>query len=127
MKKHISLAGTILAAAALCWAIWGSTATVDAVPAPAAESGVSAPCAPQTQPVEPSNHSIITEPVTQPETAPVAGSIAFPESDCPQAAPVVVPASMPTEEPVAEPSEECAPTSVAEAQPQDDMIYVPGF
>ena len=64
MKKHIILTGTAIAVVALCWAICGGTATVDTVPAPAAESAVSAPCAPQ---MRPSSNIIITEPVTQPE------------------------------------------------------------
>ena len=63
MKKHIILAGTAIAAVALCWALGGGTAKVDTVPAPTAESAVSAPCAPQTQPSEPSSNIIITEPV----------------------------------------------------------------
>ena len=52
MKKHIILAGTAIAAVAMCWALWGGTATEDTVPTPAAESAVSAPCAPQTRPSE---------------------------------------------------------------------------
>ena len=143
MKKHIILAGTILAAVALCWALGGGTAKVDTVPAPAAESAVSAPCAPQTRPSEPSINIIITEPVTQPETVPVAGSVVSPVQDCPQTTPVVIAEPQPTEETneepptvvpestteesITEPSEKCAPTSVAEVQPQNDMVYVPGF
>ena len=127
MKKHIIFAGTILAAVALCWAICGGTATVDTVPAPAAENAVSAPCAPQTQPVEPSSNIIITEPVTQPETVEVTGSVASPEVEYPQTTPTSVPASTPAEEPAAElpatiskPTEETPPA-------QDGMVYVPGF
>ena len=144
MKKHIILAGTALAAFALCWAICGSTAKVDTVPAPAAESAVSAPCAPQTRPSEPSINIIITEPVTQPETVPVTGSAASPVQDCPQTTlttipvptpaeetseepPTVVPKSTSEEESITEPPEKCAPTSVAEVQPQSGMVYVPGF
>ena len=141
MKKHIILAGTALAAVALCWALGGSTATVDTVPAPAAESAVSAPCAPQTRP---SDNIIITEPVTEPETVPVIGSVASPAQDCPQTTPVTIPEPQPTEETNEEPTtvvpkstseeestteqpEKCAPTSVAEVQPQGGMVYVPGF
>ena len=138
MKKHIILAGTALAAFALCWAICGGTAKVDTVPAPATESAVSAPCAPQTRPSEPSINIIITEPVTQPETVPVAGSVASPAQDCPQTTPVVIseptsaeepaaelPATIskpaPTEEPIAEPAAEKTPPA------RDGMVYVPGF
>ena len=140
MKKHIILAGTILAAVALCWAICGGTAKVDTVPAPAAESAVSAPCAPQTQP---SSKNIITEPVTQPETVLVTGSAASPAQNCPQETPVVISELTPTEETneepptvvpnstseesITNPPEKCAPTSVAEVQPQNGMVYVPGF
>ena len=144
MKKHIILAGTALAAFALCWAICSGTATVDTVPTPAAESAVSAPCAPQTQPSEPSSKNIITEPVTQPETVPVTGSAPSPAQNCPQTTPVVIAEPQPTEETneepptvvpestteeesITEPSEKYAPTSVAEVQPQNDMVYVPGF
>ena len=81
MKKHIIFAGTAIAAVALCWAICGRTATVCNVPAAAAESAVSAPCAPQTQPSEPSSNIITTEPVTEPETVPVAGSASSPEPE----------------------------------------------
>ena len=143
MKKHIILTGTILAAVALCWAICGGTATVGNVPAAAAESAVSAPCAPQTQPSEPSRKNTITEPVTQPETAPVTGSAASPSQNCPQETPVAIPEPTPAEEtneesPTVVPEstseeesipklpEKCAPTSATEAQPQDG-IYVPGF
>ena len=81
MKKHIILTGTAIAVVALCWAICGGTSTGDTVPAPAAESAVSAPCAPQTQP---SINIIIAEPVTQPETVEVTGSAASPEAEYPQ-------------------------------------------
>ena len=127
MKKHIILAGTILAAVALCWAICGGTATADTVPAPAAESAVSSPCAPQTQPSEPSSNNIITEPVTQPETVPVTGSATSPEVEYPQTTPTSVPASTPAEEPAAElpatiskPTEETPPA-------QNGMVYIPSF
>ena len=111
MKKHIILTGTILAAFALCWAICGGTATVDTVPAPAAESTVSAPCAPQTQPSEPSsNNIVITEPVTEPETVPITGSAVSPTQDCPQETPTTIPEPQPTEE------------SAAELQPQNGMV-----
>lgn len=138
MKKHIILAGTAIAAVALCWAICGGTAKVDTVPAPAAESAVSAPCAPQTQP---SSNNIITEPVTQPEMVPVTGSVASPEQNCPQITPPTIPEPQPaeetskepptvfpestSEEAITEPPEKCAPTSAAEVQPQNGMIYVP--
>ena len=143
MKKHIILAGTALAVVALCWALGGGTAKVDTVPTPAAESAVSAPCAPQTRPSEPSSNIIITEPVTQPETVPVTGSAASPVQDCPQTTlttiPVPTPAEETSEEPptvvpkptseesITEPPEKCAPISVAEVQQQNDMVYVPGF
>ena len=74
MKKHIIFAGTILTAVALCCAICGGTDTANTVPTPAAESAVSALCAPQMQPVKPSSNIVITEPVTQPETVEVTGS-----------------------------------------------------
>ena len=141
MKKHIIFAGTILAAVALCWAICGGTATVDTVHTPAAENAVSAPCAPQTRS---SSNIIITEPVTQPETVPVTGSAASPAQSCPQETlvaipeptpaektneepPTVVPKSTSEEESITEPPEKYAPTFVAEVQPQNDMVYVPGF
>ena len=144
MQTRRILAGTAIAAVALCWAICGSTATVDTVPAPAAENAVSAPCAPQTRPSEPSSNSIITEPVTQPETVPVTGSVASPAQDCSQTTPVTIPEPQPAEETneepttvvpkstseeesITEPPEKYAPTSVAEVQPQNDMVYVPGF
>ena len=127
MKKRIILAGTGVAVVALCWAICGSTAKVDTVPTPAAESAVSAPCAPQTRSSEPSSNIIITEPATQPETVPVAGSVTSPEVEYPQTTPTSVPASTPAEEPAAElpatiskPTEETPPA-------QDGMVYVPGF
>ena len=116
MKKHIILTGTILAAVALCWALGGGTAKVDTVPAPATESAVSSPCAPQTRP---SGNSIITEPVTQPETVPVTGPVASPRQNCSQETPTAVPASTPAEEPIAE--------QPAEEPPTQDGIYVPGF
>ena len=141
MKKRRILAGTAIAAVALCWAICGGTATVDTVPTPAAESAVSAPCAPQTRP---SSNNIITEPVMQPETVPVTGSAASPAQNCPQTKPTTIPELTPAEETneepptvvpestsegksITEPPEKCAPTSAAEVQPQDGMIYVPGF
>ena len=127
MKKLIILTGTILAIVALCWALGGGTATVDTVPTPAAESTVSAPCAPQTRSSEPSSNIIITEPATQPETVPVTGSATSPEVEYPQTTPTSVPASTPAEEPAAElpatiskPTEETPPA-------QDGMVYVPGF
>ena len=146
MKKHIILAGTILAAVALCWTLGGGTAKVETVPAPAAESHVSAPCAPQTQPSEPSSNIIITEP----ETVPVTGSAASLESEYPQTTPTAVSEPTPAEEPAAElpatiskpaPTEEPVaeqPTTILEpaptedpitktSQPQDGMVYVPGF
>ena len=124
MKKHIILTGTAIAAFALCWAICGGTATVDTVPAAAAESAVSAPCAPQTQP---SGNIVITEPVTQPETVPVAGSVASPEVEYPQTTPTSVPASTPAEEPAAElPATISKPAEEAPLA-QDGMVYVPGF
>ena len=144
MQTRRILAGTAIAAFALCWAICGGTAKVDTVPAPAAESAVSAPCAPQTRPSEPSINIIITEPVTQPETVPVTGSAASPAQDCPQTTlttiPVPTPAEETSEEPstavpestseeksITEPLENCATTSAAEVQPQNGMVYVPGF
>ena len=144
MKKHSILIGTAIATVALCWAICGSTAKVDTVPTPAAESAVSAPCAPQTRFIEPSINIIITEPVTQPETVEVTGSAPSPAQDCPQTIPVTIPKPQPTEETNEEPPtvvpestseeesitelpEKCAPTSVAEVQPQNGMVYVPGF
>ena len=124
MRTRRILIGTPLAAVALCCAICGCTATVDTVPAPAAESAVSAPCAPQTRS---SSNNIITEPVTQPETVEVTGSATSPEVEYPQTTPTSVPASTPAEEPAAElpatiskPTEETPPA-------QDGMVYVPSF
>ena len=133
MKKHIILAGTAIAAVALCWAICGGTSTGDTVPAPAAESAVSAPCAPQTQPSETDINTDKPEPVTQPETVPVTGSVASPAQDCPRATRVVVPEPTPAEEPTTElPATIPEPASIEESitktsQPQDGMVYVPGF
>jgi len=138
MKQHIILAGTAIAAVALCWAICGSTATVDTVPAPTAESAVSAPCAPQTRPSEPSINIIITEPVTQPETVPVTGSVASPAQNCPQTTPVVISEPQPTEEtneesptvvPEPESTEESITEPPVEEEPptQNGKVYVPGF
>ncbi|MDO4813053.1 MAG: hypothetical protein Q3995_06005 [Eubacteriales bacterium] len=135
MKNRRIIAGTVLAASALCWALWGGTAKVDTVPAAAAESAVSAPCAPRTQPTEPINKIDISEPITESETILVAGSVASPALECPQETPMVVPASTTAEEPIAEQSAaipEPAPTEEPTMQPtaetpQGDMIYVPGF
>ena len=141
MKKNIILTGTAIAAVALCWAICGGTAKVETVPPLTAESAVSAPCAPQTRSSEP---SIITEPVTQPETVPVTGSAASPAQNWPQEtlvviseptpaeetneeSPTVVPKSTSEEESITEPPEKCTHTSPAEVQPQNGMVYVPGF
>lgn len=134
MKKRKIIVGTVLATSALCWAFWGGTAKVDAVLAAAAESAVSAPCAPQAQPTVPSNNIDITEPVTESETILVAGSVASPALETP----TVVPTSTPAEEAIAEqpaaipepaPAEEPIAKSSAEEtpQPHDDMVYVPGF
>ena len=134
MKKRKIIAGTVLAASALGWALWGSTANVDAVPAATAESAVSATCAPQTQPSKPIDNIIIEEPVTESETIPVAGSVASPA----QETPTDIPTSTPAEEPIAEqsaaipkpvPTEEPIAKSPAEEtpQPHDGTIYVPGF
>lgn len=134
MKKRRIIAGTVLAASALCWAFWGGTAKVDTVPAAAAKSAVSAPCAPQAQPTEPINNIDITEPVAESETVPVAGSVASPA----QETPMVIPASTPAEEPIAEqsaaipkpaPTEEliAEPSAEETPQPHDGMVYVPGF
>ena len=124
MKKHIILTGTTIVVVALCWAICGGTAKVDTVPAPAAESAVSAPCAPQTQP---SSNIIITEPVTQPEMVPVTGSAASPEPECPQ----VVPEPKIDETTTVQPKPTEAPPTqqpMKEVPPvQDGMVYVPGF
>ena len=135
MKKRRILAGTAIAAVALCWAICGNTPAVDTVPAPAAESAVSAPCAPQTRP---SSNSIITEPVTQLETVEVTGSIAFPAQDCPQTTLTTIPVPTPAEETSEEPStavpepestEESITEPPVEEEPptQNGMVYVPGF
>ena len=121
MKKHIIFAGTAIAAVALCCAIYGGTTTVCNVPAAAAESAVSAPCAPQTRPSEPSSNVIIAEPVTQPETVEVTGSATSPEVEYPQTTPTSVPASTPAEESATEQPAEEAPLA------QDGMVYVPGF
>ena len=134
MKKRRIIAGTVLTATALCWALGGGTAKVDTVPAAAAESAVSAPCAPQTQPTESTNNIVIEEPVTESETIPVAGSVASPA----QETPTVVPTSTPAEEPIAEqsaaipkpaPTEEliAEPSAEETPQPHDGMVYVPGF
>ena len=137
MKKHIILAGTAIAAVALCWAICGGTAKVDTVPAPAAEGAVSALCAPQTRPIEPSCNIIIAEPVTQPETVEVTGSAASPAQDCLQTLPVAIPEPQPTEETNEEPpavvpestsaEESITEPSVEEPPAQNGMIYGPGF
>ena len=135
MKNRRIIAGTVLAAAALCWALWGGTAKADAVPAATTERAVSAPCALQTQPTEPINKIDISEPVTESETIPVAGSSDSPKQECPQETPMVVPTSTPAEEAIAEqpaaipepaPAEGPTIQSTAEA-PQDSMVYVPGF
>ena len=113
MKKHIILTGTAIAVVALCWAICGGTSTGDTVPAPAAESAVSAPCAPQTQP---SINIIIAEPVTQPETVEVTGSAAFPEAEYPQTTPTAVSEPTPAEEPAAE-----LPATISKPAPTEDV------
>ena len=117
MKNRRIIAGTVLAASALCWALWGGTAKVDTVPAAAAESAVSAPCAPRTQPTEPINKIDISEPITESETILVAGSVASPA----QETPTDIPTSTPAEEAIAEQPAEETP------QPHDGMVYVPGF
>lgn len=131
MKKRKIIAGTVLAASALCWALWGGTANVDAVPAGAAKSAVSAPCEPQMELIKPSSNIIIAEPVTESETIPVTGSVASPALKTP----TVVPTSTPAEEAITEhpaaipesaPAEEPTIQPTAEA-PQDGMVYVPGF
>ena len=135
MKNRRIIAGTVLAGAALCWALWGGAAKVDAVPAAVAKSAVSAPCAPQTQPTEPSNNIDIEEPVAESETIPVAGSVASQKRDCSQETPMVIPASTPAEEAIAEqpaaipePAPAEGPTIQSTAEtPQDSMTYVPGF
>ena len=134
MKKRKIVAGTVLAASALCWAFWGGTAKVDAVPAATTERAASAPCAPQAQPAEPINNIDITEPVTESEMIPVAGSVASPA----QETPTDIPTSTPAEEAIAEqpaaipepaPAEEppMQPTAETSQATQGDMIYVPGF
>ena len=134
MKNRRIIAGTVLAAGALCWALGGGTAKVDTVPTAAAESAVSAPCAPQTQPSKPIDNIIIEEPVTESETIPVAGSVASPA----QETPMDIPTSTPAEETIAEQPAaipEPAPTEEPTMQPraeapqatQGDMVYVPGF
>ena len=117
MKNRRIIAGTVLAASALCWAFWGGTANVDAVPAATTERAASAPCAPQAQPAEPINNIDITEPVTESEMIPVAGSVASPA----QETPTDIPTSTPAEEAIAEQPAEETP------QPHDGMVYVPGF
>lgn len=134
MKKRRIIAGTVLAASALCWAFWGGTVKVDTGPAAAAESAVSAPCAPQMEQNKPINNIDILEPVTESETIPVAGSVASPAQETLMIVPTSTPAEepiakqpaaipdpAPTKEPIAEPSVEEAP------QPHDGMVYVPGF
>lgn len=134
MKNRRIIARTVLAASALCWALWGGTAKVDAEPATTTERAVSAPCAPQTQPTESTNNIVIEEPVTESETIPVAGSVASPA----QETPTDIPTSTPAEEAIAEqpaaipepaPAEEPITKSPAEEtlQPHDGMVYVPGF
>ena len=113
MQTRRILAGTVIAAVALCCAICGGTDTADTVPAPAAENAVSAPCAPQAQPVELSSNIIITEP----ETVPVTGSAASPEQEYPQMAPELEVEETKTVQP--------KPTETPLAQ--DGMVYVPGF
>ena len=135
MKDRRIIAGTVLAASALCWAVWNGTAKVDTVPAATTERAVSAPCAPQTQPTKSINNIIIAEPIRESETIPVAGSVASPKQECPQETPTVIPKSAPAEEPIAKqsaaipkpaPTEEPTMQPTAET-PQGDMIYVPGF
>ena len=117
MRTRRILIGTAIAAVALCWTLCGNTPAVDAVPAPAAESAVSVPCAPQTRSSEPSSNIITTEPVTEPETVPVAGSASSSEPECPQVAPELETKETKTVQP--------KPTETPPAQ--DGMIYVPGF
>ena len=134
MKKRRIIAGTVLAAVALCWALWGSTAKADTVPTSVSKSAVSAPCEPQMELIKPSSNIIIEEPVTESETIPVADSSDSPAQEKPIVIPVSTPAEeviveqpaaisepAPSEEPIAEPSLEETP------QPYDGMIYVPGF
>ena len=117
MKNRRIIAGTVLAAGALCWALGGGTAKVDTLPAATTERAVSAPCAPQTQPTKPSNNIDIPEPVTESETIPVAGSVASPALKTP----TVVPTSTLAEEATIQ------PTAEASQATHDGMIYVPGF
>ena len=134
MKKRRIIAGAVLAASALCWALGGGTAKVDTAPAGAAESAVSASCAPQAQPAEPINNIVIEEPVTESEMISVAGSVASPA----QETPTDIPTSTPAEEVIVEqpaaipepaPSEEPTMQPIAETPQatQDGMVYVPGF
>ena len=134
MKNRRIIAGTVLAASALCWAFWGGTVKVDTVPAATTERAVSAPCAPQMEQNKPINNIDIPEPVMESETIPVAGSVASPV----QEKPMVIPLSTPAEEVIVEQSATIpgsAPTEAAAMQPtaetplatQDDMVYVPGF
>lgn len=127
MKKYIILARTALAAVALCWALCGNTPAVDAVPTPAAESAVSAPCAPQAQQSEPSSNIVITELVTQPETVEVTGSAASPAQNCPQTTPTTIPEPTPAEEPAAEQPATISKPAGETPPAQDGMVYVPGF
>ena len=134
MKKRRIIAGTVLAATSLCWALWGGAAKVDTVPAAAVKSAVSAPCAPQMEQSKPINNIVIEEPVTESETVPVIGSVDSPA----QETPTVVPASTPSGEPIAEQpatipgpalTEEPIAKSPAEetSQSHNGMVYVPGF
>ena len=138
MKNRRIIAGSVLAATALCWALWGSTAKADTVPTSVSKSAVSAPCAPQVQPVEAGSNIVIEEPVTKSETVPVTGSVDSPKKECPQETPTVIPTSTLAEEAIAEqsaaipkpaPTEEPIAKSPAEEtpQPHDGTIYVPGF
>lgn len=138
MKNRRIIAGTVLAATVLCWALWGDTAKVDTVPAATTERAVSAPCAPQVEPTAPSNNIDISGPVTESETIPVAGSSASPTQECPQETPMLVPTSTPAEEAIAKspatipepaPTEEATVQTTAETPQaaQDGMVYVPGF
>ena len=134
MKNRRIIAGTVLAAGALCWALGGGTAKVDTLPAATTERAVSAPCAPQMEQNKPINNIDIPEPVTESETIPVAGSVASPA----QETLMIVPTSTPAEEPIAEqpaaipgpaPTEDPTVHTTAETPQatQDDMVYVPGF
>lgn len=113
MKNRRIIAGTVLAATVLCWALWGDTAKVDTVPAATTERAVSAPCAPQVEPTAPSNNIDISGPVTESETIPVAGSSASPTQECPQETPMLVPTSTPAEEAIAK-----SPATIPEPAPQ---------